>query len=70
MEDNNSYMRGMPKGFRLGFGIFMVIFYLAVGILFILDIFQIQRPGICIAMGIILIAYGIFRGIRLYKGWN
>ena len=34
---NNNYNGNMPKGGRLVFGIFMVIVYVAVGLLFILD---------------------------------
>lgn len=55
---------------RILFGIFMVIVYLAVGLLFIFDIFSIDNTAISCTVGGILIAYGIWRGIRLYKGWN
>lgn len=60
----------MPKGGRLVFGIFMVIVYVAVGLLFIFDVFNIDNAAISITCGALLCAYGVWRGIRLYKGWN
>lgn len=55
---------------RIIFGIFMVLIYLAVGVLFIANVFNIDNTGITIAVGVILIIYGIWRGFRLYKGMN
>ncbi len=55
---------------RLIFGIFMVIVYLGVGLLFILDIFNIDNTAISATVGGILCAYGVWRGYRLYRGWN
>ncbi|MBO4966389.1 MAG: hypothetical protein J6C81_09080 [Muribaculaceae bacterium] len=55
---------------RIIFGIFMVLIYLAVGVLFITNVFNIDNTGISIAVGVILIIYGIWRGFRLYKGMN
>lgn len=59
-----------PKGMRLIFGIFMVIVYLAVGILFITDVFNIDNTAISMTVGIILCVYGVWRGYRLYIGSN
>jgi len=67
-QRQGDYRSAQPKGFRLAFGIFMVLFYLAVGVVFILNLFGIPHEWISIAFGCILIAYGIFRGYRLYKG--
>lgn len=67
---NNNYNGNMPKGGRLVFGIFMVIVYVAVGLLFIFDIFNIDNATISYACGGLLCVYGIWRGIRLYKGMN
>lgn len=67
-RDNNS--GNMPKGGRLVFGIFMVIVYVAVGMLFIFDVFNIDNTAISATVGGILCAYGVWRGIRLYKGWE
>ncbi len=58
----------MPKGGRLVFGIFMVIVYVAVGLLFIFDVFNIDNTAISSTVGGILCAYGVWRGYRLYKG--
>ncbi len=69
MNDVNN-PNNMPKGARLGFGIFMILIYLGVGILFVLDIFNIDNQAISLTVGIILMIYGVWRGIRLYKGWN
>lgn len=69
-NNNNSQPANMPKGARLGFGIFMILFYIGIGTLFILDIFNIDNQGISLSVGILLVVYGIWRGIRLFKGWN
>ncbi|MDE5675821.1 MAG: hypothetical protein K2I16_06575 [Muribaculaceae bacterium] len=67
MSTNNNY-DNMPKGGRLVFGIFMVIVYVAVGLLFIFDIFNIDNTAISATVGGILCAYGVWRGYRLYRG--
>lgn len=59
-----------PRGARIVFGIFMVLFYIAIGLLFIFDIFSIDNTAISCSVGGILIAYGIWRGIRMYLGRN
>lgn len=59
-----------PKGARLWFGIFMVIIYLCVGLLFIFDVFNIDNVAISATVGGILCVYGVWRGYRLYKGYN
>lgn len=59
-----------PKGARLIFGIFMILVYLCVGLLFIFDVFNIDNDAISCTVGGILIAYGIWRGYRLYRGLN
>ena len=59
-----------PKGMRLMFGIFMVIVYLLVGLLFILDVFNIDNTAVSMTVGIILCLYGVWRGYRLYVGSN
>lgn len=65
MDNNN-----MPRGARLIFGIFMVLVYLAVGLLFIFDVFNIDNTAISATLGGVLVAYGIWRGYRLYIGSN
>ena len=66
-NDNNNMM---PKGARIIFGIFMILVYLAVGLLFIFDVFKIDNTAISASVGGVLCAYGVWRGIRLWKGWN
>lgn len=66
----DNYSNNQPKGMRLAFGIFMVIVYVAVGILFIVDVFNIDNPTVSIVVGALLCAYGVFRGYRLYVGSN
>lgn len=69
-KNNNSQPTNTPKGARLGFGIFMILFYIGVGTMFILDILNIDNQSITLSVGILLVVYGIWRGIRLFKGWN
>lgn len=61
---------GAPKAMRLWFGIFMVLIYIGVGLLFFFDVFSIDSNAISYTVGAMLILYGIFRGYRLYKGSN
>lgn len=67
---DNENRPGAPKGARLAFGILMVLVYLGVGLLFIFNVFDIVNTTVSYVIGGILIAYGIFRGYRLYKGIN
>ena len=59
-----------PKGMRLVFGIFMILIYVGVGLLFIFDFFSIDNTAISCIVGGLLILYGIFRAYRLYRGMN
>ena len=63
-------MNNLPKGGRLVFAIFMIIVYLAVGLLFIFDVFNIDNVAVSASVGGVLCAYGLWRGYRLYKGMN
>lgn len=67
---DNENRPGAPKGARLAFGILMILVYLGVGLLFIFNVFDIVNTTVSYVIGGILIAYGIFRGYRLYKGVN
>lgn len=62
--------RRQVSGARIAFGIFMIIIYVGVGALCILDIFNFDNPPISMALGILLIVYGLWRAVRLFKGWN
>lgn len=66
IDGHNDINSATPKGFRLGFGIFMVFFYVAIGIVFLMNLFKITE-GISIAVGCLLIVYGIWRGYRLIR---
>lgn len=66
-SDNNG---GVPRGARFIFGIFMILFYIAVGLLFIFNVFDIFNYAISATVGGILCAYGIWRGVRLFIGSN
>ena len=68
MENDN--MNNLPKGGRVIFGIFMILVYLAVGLLFIFDVFNIDNIAISASVGGVLCAYGVWRGYRLWKGSN
>lgn len=70
MEGNNYGSGQPPKGARLVFGILMIFVYLGVGLLFIFDIFNIGNYTISCVVGGLLCAYGIWRAIRLFKGWG
>lgn len=57
-----------PQGVRLMMGLFMILFYLGVGLLCIFDVFNIVDRTISCILGGLIILYGIWRGIRLYLG--
>ena len=66
-NDNNN---NLPKGGRIIFGIFMILVYLAVGLLFIFDVFNIDNIAVSASVGGVLCAYGVWRAYRLWKGMN
>ena len=68
MENDN--MNNLPKGGRIIFGIFMILVYLAVGLLFIFDVFNIDNIAVSASVGGVLCAYGVWRGYRLWRGSN
>ena len=70
MKTNDENGNGVPKGARFIFGIFMILFYVAIGLLFIFNDFFIANKAISCTVGGILCAYGLWRGFRLYKGMN
>ena len=70
MNGNGNNRPEAPKGARLAFGIIMIIVYLGMGLLFIFNVFDIINPVVSYVIGGLLIIYGIFRGVRLYKGVN
>lgn len=69
MKGNNENSQEPGKAGRIGFEIFMVIFYIAVGLLCIFKFgsFDIINGTVSDIVGGLLIVYGIFRGYRLYR---
>lgn len=66
-KDNN----GDPgKGFRVMLGIFMVIVYLAVGLLFIFNVFSLWDRAVSASVGGLLCLYAVYRGFRVFKENN
>ena len=63
LDDPNT---GQPKGFRIGFNIFMMVVYIAVGVCFFTGFFDIGNKTISYIVGGLLVAYGIWRGVRTY----
>ena len=70
MKSNGNNGTGVPRGARFIFGVFMILFYIAVGLLFIFNVFSIDNTAISATVGGILCAYGVWRGIRLFMGSN
>lgn len=65
---NNKERPRSGRAGRLAFGVFMALFYVVVGVLFLCNIFEITNEAITYTLGGLLIVYGIWRGYRLYKG--
>lgn len=70
MGNYNGNNGNTPKGMRVVFGIFMILIYVGVGLMFIFDIFNIDNMAVSCVVGGLLILYGIFRAYRLYIGSN
>lgn len=70
MRGNDNYGGGTPKGGRLAFGILMICVYVGVGLLFIFNVFNIDSTTVSYIIGGLLCVYGVWRGVRLYKGWG
>ena len=70
MKSTEDRGNGVPKGARFIFGVFMILFYIAVGIFFILSDFFIANKAISCTVGGLLCLYGLWRGYRLFKGYN
>ena len=70
MKGNENNGSGTPKGARIAFGILMICVYIGVGLLFIFQVFNTINPTVNYVIGGLLCLYGIWRGVRLYKGWG
>lgn len=63
-RDNNKW----PHIMRVCFGILMILIYLGMGVLMLMNFFRWSQPGIAYGLGALFIIYGIYRGIRQFKG--
>lgn len=70
MKGNNSNGPEVPKGARLAFGVLMIFIYLGVGLLFIFNVFSIDSQALSCVIGGLLMAYGVWRAYRLFRGMN
>jgi len=60
---------GMMRGVRYFFGIFMVLFYLAIAAALVTNVFNFEfSPMLRWVFGVLFGAYGIYRGYRLVTG--
>lgn len=69
-EEGRSVVPAPKKAVALAFGIFMIIVYVGVGVLLLINFFN-WSDGWTAAryiVGILLIIYGVFRGIRQFLG--
>lgn len=69
MKDYNGRPQA-PKGARFVFGIIMIFVYMGVGLLFIFNKFMIDSYALSCVIGSLLCVYGVWRAIRLFKGWE
>ena len=69
-QSDNKRRPGAPATMRAVFGIFMIIFYVGIGVLILLGIFNFYGDWEWLrwTAGIILVVYGIWRGIRQFTG--
>lgn len=70
MKGYDSNRPEAPRGARVAFGIIMILVYIGVGLLFILNFFDTIDKTVSIMIGALLCIYGLWRAVRLYKGWN
>lgn len=73
METDEKQRSMIPRGALIAMGIFMIIVYIGMGVLFFIDLFGWAQmaspwPVLNYVCGAILVLYGIYRGYRLIKG--
>lgn len=73
MGTRDNKQNNMPMSFRVFFGVFMALFFIAIGIMLLTNwpIAMIYDPSwfwLRWVAGPIFILYGIFRGYRMIKG--
>lgn len=69
-EEGRSVVPTPKKAVAIAFGIFMIFVYVGVGVLLIYNYFNWSADWNVprYVVGILLIIYGVFRGIRQFKG--
>ncbi len=69
-EEGRSVVPTPKKAVALAFGIFMIIVYVGVGVLLLINFFNWSEGWTAARyiVGIMLIIYGIFRGVRQFLG--
>lgn len=67
-DSNTRRHPGAPRTMRMVFGIFMIIFYVTIGVLILTGVFNFYGDWEWLrwVSGIILVAYGIWRGFRQF----
>lgn len=70
MERENNNRPGVPKTMRTVFGIFMILFYLTIGVLILVGVLDFYGDWEWLrwTAGIILVVYGLWRGYRQFTG--
>lgn len=69
-EEGRSVMPTPKKAVAIAFGIFMIFVYVGVGVLLLINFFNWGESWTVMRyiVGIVLIIYGIFRGVRQFLG--
>lgn len=69
-ENGRPVVPAPKRPVAVAFGIFMVLVYVAVGILFLVNFFKWDESFTWVryVIGILLIVYGVFRGYRQFIG--
>lgn len=69
-SEGRSVVPAPKRPLAIAFGIFMIIVYVAVGVLLIINFFNWEPSFAWVrwVLGVLLIIYGIFRGYRQFSG--
>ena len=73
METNEKRKSSIPRKALIAMGILMIFVYIGMGVLFFCDFFGWNEQGgvwqvLNYVCGVVLVAYGFYRGYRLFKG--
>lgn len=67
IRNNKKNSDSMLGGFRIVFGIFMVIVYIGMGVLMLVDFFQFSWAWARYLLAVVFIVYGFWRGYRQFN---